>query len=486
MDYNIFMMKNKKLIGRKNECERLDMCMNSDAAELVIVYGRRRVGKTFLINQYFDNQFAFQVTGLYGVDKETQIQNFISELRDKTGKEYNTPNNWMEVFRYLREYTEQLPIDQKQVMFFDELPWMDQRKSDFLPAFEWFWNAYGAKKDNLMVIVCGSATSWMDEKIANNKGGLFNRQTCRLYLEPFKLHEVEEYLHSRNINWSRYDVAECYMIMGGIPYYLSLLKNRLSYRQNIDNLFFKNRGELWDEFNHLYNTLFTNSDSYIRVVEALSQKMGGLTRQEIIEKAQISSGGDLSKILNNLVLSGFVRVSGFYNRKKKDALYQLADYYTMFYFRFIRDNYGKDENFWNNSFDNPSRRAWAGLTFEQLCKDHVPQIKRKLGISGILTEESAWFTLEDDEKGIDGAQIDLLLDRRDHVVSICEMKFSMKKYVIDKTYDDRLRTKIDSFRIATNCKKTLQLVMVTTYGVKQNKYSGNVNVDVTLDDLFYE
>lgn len=468
------------------ECKRLDSCLKADTAQLIIVYGRRRVGKTFLINQYFDNQFALKVTGIYGQTKEVQISNFMASLNEMSGKQYNEAKNWFEAFRCLKEYTKTLSKKKKQIFFFDEMPWMDNKKSDFLSAFEWFWNDHASTVDNLVLIVCGSATSWMDEKIANNKGGLFNRQTCKLYLKPFKLYEAEKYLQSKGINWSRYDISECYMIMGGIPYYLSLLDNSISYKQNIDKLFFSPNGELWDEFDHLYKTLFTNSDDYIKVVSALSEKIGGLTRFEIIKKTKLSSGGELSKILDNLILSGFVRVSNFYNKKKKDALYQLADYYTLFYFRYIHKNPGKDEHYWSNSIDHPARRVWAGLTFEQICKDHIGQIKQKLGISGVLSQESAWFTAGEDDKGISGAQIDLLIDRRDRVISICEIKYSVNEFMIDKKYDMNLRNKVESFRKATNCKKTIQLVMVTSYGLKEGKYNSFVNAQITLDDLYHE
>jgi hypothetical protein len=366
------------------------------------------------------------------------------------------------------------------------MPWLDTQKSGFLPAFEWFWNDWASTQDNLIFIVCGSATAWMVDNIANNKGGLFNRQTCRLYLNPFNLCEVEEYLLSRNIEWSRYDIAECYMIMGGIPYYLSLLDSELSYSQNIDNIFFKNKAELWDEFEHLYSTLFSNSEQYIKVVEALNGRKSGLTREEIAEKTKHMANGNLTKILKNLTDSGFVRAYTFYGKKKKDTVYQLADYYTRFYFRFIRDNYGVDEHFWSNTLDNPARRAWAGLTFEQLCKDHIKQIKHKLGISGVLTEESSWFYRAKDGEQESGVQIDMLIDRRDRVVNICEIKYSMDEYVIDSNYNANLRRKIETFKRKTMCKKTLQLTMITTYGVHRNMYSNMVQSQVLLEDLFHD
>ena len=402
---------NRKIIGRKKECERLDECMNADQAQLVIVYGRRRVGKTYLINEYFENRFAFKITGSYGQPKEVQLKIFDTSLSRQNGVNKLNSKDWFEAFNSLRDYLETLDTNEKQVIFFDEMPWLDTQKSSFLAAFEWFWNDWASTRRNLIFIVCGSATSWMDEKIANNKGGLFNRQTCKLFLKPFSLNEVEEYLQSKNIEWSRYDIVQCYMIMGGIPYYLSLLNSKLSLSQNVDALFFTDRGELSDEFEHLYRTLFTNSASYIKVVESLSKKKGGLTREELLKSTGRQTGGELSVILKNLELSGFIRISNFFNKKKKNALYQLCDYYTSFYFKFIKDNYGKDEHYWSNAVDNPAKRTWEGLVFEQICRDHVTSIKKKLGISGVLSEESSWYVRGDTE--IQGAQIDLLISRRE-------------------------------------------------------------------------
>lgn len=477
-------MNNKKIIGRIKECERLTDCLEDDGAQLIIVYGRRRVGKTYLINQFFENKFAFKLTGVYEQKKEIQLRNFVTELDRKSNSKNEVPMDWMEAFNLLRGYLELLPKDEKHVVFFDEMPWLDTYRSGFLAAFEWFWNDFGCTMDNLVFIVCGSATSWMTEKIDKNKGGLFNRQTCRLYLNPFRLSEVEEYLCSKGFIWSKYEIAECYMIMGGIPYYLSLLKKKLSFNQNIDRLFFEKKGELWDEFANLYATLFSNSEGYIKIVEALSKKPGGMTRNEIINVTHIPSNGAFTKMLNNLVDSGFLRISSFYGRKKKDSLYQLADYYTAFYLHFVREHYGRDEHFWSNSIDNPARKVWEGLTFEQLCKDHINQIKQGLGISGVLSEESSWFVLADEEKGISGAQIDLLIERRDNVINLCEIKFYQNEFLIDKSYDMTLRNKVENFIRATGTKKSIQLTLITTYGLKKGMYNSYVSNEIVLEDLF--
>ncbi len=470
------------IIGRNVECEKLQHCLAAKTSQLIIVYGRRRVGKTFLINQFFNDKFSFKITGIWNKPKEIQIQAFTAALNNYFDDDVKIPANWMSAFYLLRKKLSSHTKNKKMVLFFDEFPWLDTQKSDFLSAFEWFWNDWGCVQDNMICIVCGSATSWMVEHIDHNKGGLFNRQNLRLYLEPFDLYETKNFLLKKNIEWSDYDIAVCYMIMGGIPFYLSLLSNQYTLNKNIDELFFKKHSTLWDEFEHLYNTLFSNSEQYIKIVEILSSKKIGLTRQEIAEKSKLSPNGNLSKILENLVNSGFVRSYPFYGNKKKQTVFQLCDYYTLFYFKFLKDNYGKDENFWSNSYEYPSRKVWAGFTFEQLCRDHIRQIKQKLSIAGILSSESSWFVQAD--KNYDGAQIDMLIDRRDRVINICEMKFADDQFLIDKDYDLNLRRKINRFVEETKTKKTIQLTFVTTYGIKQNMYSSRISNQVLLEDLF--
>ena len=476
-----------RVIGREKEWQRLEEFMQAHSAQLIEVCGRLRVGKTFLIEEFFNRKFAFRLTGVHGRSMKVQLGNFIAEYNRRTGEQKAAPKNWQQAFELLRGYLSEAAPDGRKVVFIDEMPWLDTMRSGFTGAFEWFWNDWGAAQDDLVFVACGSAALWMISHFDANRGGLFSRQTCRLYLEPFTLSETGKFLKHRNISWSRCSIAEAYMIMGGIPFYLNLLNGSMSLSQNIDNIFFRKNGELHDEFSRLYQTLFSNSDAYIRVAETLSEKTGGMTRQELQEKSGLGAGGDLSEIIRNLVTSGFVRVSAFYKNKKKDALYQLSDYYTAFYFRYIKDHYGRDEHFWSNAIDSPARRSWAGLAFGQLCKDHIRQIRQirqKLGISGVLTEEYVWYTKGDEELGTKGAQIDLVLERRDMVINLCEMKYSINVYAIDRDYDAVLRNKIDSFRRETGTRSSLQLTMITTYGLTKGKYSNLIQNQVTLDDLF--
>ncbi len=477
-------MREPVMIGRTEECRELERCLDRKEAQLIVVHGRRRVGKTFLINRFFENRFDFKLTGEYNASRENQLENFILELNRRTNTYHDIPGSWKEAFELLRCYLSSLPETEKHIVFFDEMPWMDTPKSGFLSAFEYFWNSYGGALDNLVFILCGSASAWISDHIDHNKGGLFSRRTCSLFLQPFRLWETEAYLFSIGIEWSRYDIAECHMILGGIPYYLSFLNPDLSLNANIDNLFFRKNAPLAEEFDSLYRTLFKNSEEYIRIVTVLSRKRSGMILKEIAEKAYMPLNGNLTGKLRNLVQSGFVSMNPFFNQRKKDVRYQLSDYYTLFYFRFVKGRYGKDERFWSHTVDNPSRHAWAGLTFELLCRDHIDQIRQKLGISGILTEISTWYKQGDPVSGTDGAQIDLIIDRRDHSISLCEIKFSLNEFEIDKDDELALRNKIETFRKETKTSKTLQLVMITTFGVKKNKYSNIAANQVVLDDLF--
>jgi AAA+ ATPase superfamily predicted ATPase len=480
-------MSQKNIIGRQYEIECLQEVLESKESELVVIYGRRRVGKTFLVNEFFDNQFDFKLTGVFNESSKVQLKRFSAVLEEYSGLHSDEPENWFKAFDALRAYLKALQKKRK-VVFIDEMPWLDTTKSDFVTALESFWNGWAAAQGNIVLIACGSATSWMTNKLLGDRGGLFNRSSTRLFMRPFTLYETELYLKEKGIDWTRYDIAECYMIMGGIPFYLKQLNAKWSYTQNIDNMFFRDKAVLWDEFDHLYHSLFKQADAHIAVVEALAKKKMGLTRSEIINETRLPANGKIGTILKNLEINGFVRPYRFFGKKKQETIYQLCDFYSMFYFTYIKDNYGKDAHFWTNSLDNPSRLAWAGYTFEQLCKEHLDCIKKKLGIAGVLTETSSWFSKGEDEKENGatkrGAQIDLLIDRRDRVINLCEIKFSLNDYTIDADYDKSLRNKIETFKHKTGTRKSIQLTMITTYGINKNKYSNRVQSEVVLDDFF--
>jgi len=390
---------------------------------------------------------------------------------------------WFDAFRQLINLLENSNKKGKKVIFIDEMPWMDTHKSRFINALEHFWNSWADSRPDILLIVCGSATSWIMNKLINSRGGLHNRVTKRMYIEPFTLRECEEYFRNKNVVLNRHQIIENYMIMGGIPYYLSLMEKGKSLPQNIDLLFFAKNGALRNEFNNLYASLFQNYENHIKVVQALAKKTKGLTRAEITKETGLTTGGTLTKTLEDLEQCGFITPYRSLEAKSKYQLYQLVDPYTLFYINYIQNQRVTDENFWSNIIDNSKHRAWSGYAFEQVCLAHIKQIKNKLGISGIITATASWKSKKAGE-GKKGTQIDLLIDRNDNLINICEMKYSKGEFVISKSYDEELRNKKDAFIRETNTDKAIHLTMVTTYGVKPNLYYNTIQSEVTADDLF--
>lgn len=469
------------IIGRKEEQQILRSAVQSENSEFVAVYGRRRVGKTYLIRETFGYKFTFQHTGLAKGNTKEQLFSFAISLRDAGYDDCPIPKSWLEAFSLLSAYLKN-SADEKKIVFLDELPWMDTPRSNFISAFEHFWNGWASARKDIVLIICGSATSWIVNKVINDHGGLHNRVTKQIALQPFTLKECEMFAQSKGLEMSRYQLTECYMVFGGIPYYWSLLEKGLSLAQNIDKIIFAKNGKLSSEFNQLYASLFKSPEQYIDIVTALGKKKVGMTREEIIAATDKYSNGALSKVLDELEYCGFIRKYNGFDKKSKQAIYQLIDNYTLFYFKFIQQNENNDEHFWSASIDSAMHRAWSGLAFERLCMAHTQQIKAALGIAGVLSNVYSWRK-EADEMS-DGAQIDLLIDRKDQVINLCEMKYSLSEYAIDAEYEQKLRNKKSAFINATNTRKAVHLTMVTTFGIKANAHSGIVQNEITLDDLF--
>ena len=469
------------IIGRKEEQQILHSAVQSENSEFVAVYGRRRVGKTYLIRETFGYKFTFQHTGLAKGNTKEQLFSFAISLRDAGYDDCPIPQSWLEAFSLLSTYLKN-STDEKKIVFLDELPWMDTPRSNFISAFEHFWNGWASARKDIVLIICGSATSWIINKVINDHGGLHNRVTKQIALQPFTLKECEMFAESKGLEMSRYQLAECYMVLGGIPYYWSLLEKGLSLAQNIDKIIFAKNGKLSNEFNQLYASLFKSPEQYIDIVTALGKKKAGMTREEIIAATDKYSNGALSKVLDELEYCGFIRKYNGFDKKSKQAIYQLIDNYTLFYFKFIQQNENNDEHFWSASIDSAMHRAWSGLAFERLCMAHTQQIKAVLGIAGVLSNVYSWRKEADETS--DGAQIDLLIDRKDQVINLCEMKYSLSEYAIDAEYEQKLRNKKSAFINATNTRKAVHLTMVTTFGIKANAHSGIVQNEITLEDLF--
>ena len=471
------------LIGRNKEREELLGLLDKDESQFCAVYGRRRVGKTYLIKETFENHFAFYHTGVANAPKKEQLTEFRESLRKAGLKRCKQPRTWFEAFHLLESLLEQSP-DKKKMVFLDELPWMDTPKSQFVSALEHFWNGWANMRNDIVLIVCGSATSWIVKKIIRDHGGLHNRLTDQIYLRPFCLNECELYAKSQQISLTRKDLVEAYMVFGGIPYYWSLLRREESLAQNIDRLFFGENSRLSSEFEALYASLFKKPAPYIAIVTALTTKKAGMTRIEILKETGLDDNAVFIRTLEELEQCNFIRKYQVLGKKQRDAIYQLIDNFTLFYFRYLTNNTKNDNHFWTNNLTSRLHTTWAGLAFERVCLWHLPQIKQALGITGVVSSVHAWHTEASEEHS--GAQIDLLIDRNDGIINLCEMKFSEDIYLIDKEEDEKLRRRKSVFQQVAKTRKAIHTTMITTYGVAHNGYWNNIQSEVTMDDLFKE
>ena len=451
-----------------------------EEAQLIIVYGRRRVGKTYLVRQTFDNDFIFSFTGYEKVSKKRQIAEFTKALRRFGLRVDAMPKDWFEAFDLLLALIESCGSEHK-VVFIDEMPWMDNKGSEFIAAFEGFWNGRASAIHNLCFIVCGSAASWITKKILHNRGGLYNRATLRIRLEPFTLAESEEFFTTKGVRLNRFDIIGSYMVFGGIPYYLDNYDGRYSLVQNVDRLCFGANALLADEYDEVFKSLFSNPEKHVEVIEALSTRKKGLTREEIKANLSFPDGGNLTRILKELELSGFIREYYPFGRKRKGSLFQLCDPFTLFHLNWMKGRLQGHEGYWSSMLGSGAYNAWSGYAFEQVCLAHIPQIRQALGVSGVLTSCSAWSSSSPDSRG---AQVDLVLERADNVINLCEMKYCNQEYVLDKQEDLALRAKLGTFVRETHTRKAVHLTLVTTYGLKQSAYSSVYQSTVCMDDLF--
>ncbi|MDZ4683412.1 MAG: ATP-binding protein [Saprospiraceae bacterium] len=473
-----------KITGRKEETALLKSMESFDRSVFVAVYGRRRVGKTFLIRSVFEGRFAFQLTGIANLETAHQLVNFHAALVRHFPQFEDKPvaKDWFYALQQLTTALETLPASGKKILFLDELPWLDTPNSLFISALEHFWNSWASARTDIILVVCGSAASWMINQLINNTGGLYNRVTHRIALEPFTLAECEAFFQAKLPGFDRYQLLQLYMVFGGIPFYLEAIDPRKSATQNINDLCFTQRGSLRSEFEKLYNSLFNKADRHIAVIEALAKKAQGLDRKALLKAAKLPDGGNTSLVLKELEESNFIRRYNSFGKLKNNALYQLSDFYSLFYLKFIQEN-SRDENFWLKGSDTPEIRAWSGYAFEQVCLCHLRQIKHALGISSVQTQSSAWSGSNGDEK----AQIDLVIDRRDQVVNLCEMKFSIKSFTIDKEYAENLQRKIGLFREVTKTKKATWLTFISTFGITPNAYAQSlVHQSLGMNALFEE
>ena len=474
-----------KIIGREKEIEKLNKLLRSNQAEFLAIYGRRRVGKTFLIRQHFKNNLIFDFSGTKDVSITQQLSNFFEEYlkRTKGQRETKMPTSWHEALRYLANFltveSEQNP-NQKLVVFIDEMPWIDTPKSEFISALEFFWNQHLSKLNNAILVGCGSASSWIRKKLINARGGLYNRITQRIKLVSFNLHETELFLQERGINFTRYQILELYMVMGGIPFYLNEIEKGKSATQSINEICFSRDGLLHDEYFQLYHSLFKNAENHIKIIEVLASKPQGMIRIDLINDTKISDAS-LSRALEELVECDFISIYQPFINKKKESIYKLTDLYSLFYLKFIKENKGNKG--WEQLSNQSTYTAWSGYAFENICMQHIEQIKAALGISGVFSNTSSWKFKGND--ALPGTQIDMLIDRADQVINLCEAKFTKDNFAITNSYSSQLKLKKSIFRQVTQTKKAIFTTLLTTYPAIQNKYYlEEIQNEISMDRLF--
>ena len=472
------------IFGREKELDILKAAALDDQSRFIAVYGRRRIGKTFLIREAFGYRFTFQHAGLSEGGIREQIFAFESSIKDAGGTFSDKAKNWLEAFEDLKELIRS-SREERKIIFLDELSWMDTQNSDLIVALENFWNGWASARKDIVLIVSASATSWMINKVIHNKGGLYNRRTDRIGLDPFMLAECEKYVKARNLKLNRDQILQYYMIFGGVPYYWTFLQKGLSIPQNVDQILFDKEAPLKDEFEHLYSSIFRYPETYIRIIKTIGHKKAGMTREELILASGIPNSGNLSKKLEELESCGFIRKYTSYGKKSKNAVYQLIDHFTLFYYQFMEKGV-TDSHFWSGQINTSKINGWMGLAYERVVLRHVSQIKKKLGISGVHSEEFSWYAAPDKEKGLPGAQIDLLIARKDRVINLCEVKYSSSEYLVTKKDDDGIRRKIAVFSQTTGTRDAIFPILITNVGVIDNSYAMNFQSVIILDDLFAE
>ena len=477
------------MIGRKKEIEELNRLYNSSKSQLVAVYGRRRVGKTYLIDETFKGRITFRHAGLSpaqtGQNKKglikAQLENFYHSLLLQGMQKGKCPKSWLEAFFMLEKHLQEIDDGTKQVVFLDELPWMDTMRSGFLTAFESFWNNWACHRDNIMVIVCGSANSWILDKLIDSHGGLYNRVTYEIKLEPFTLSECKEYFSYNNIKLSDYDIAQSYMILGGIPYYIGYFEQGQSLPQNIDRMFFAKNAKLKGEFDRLFDSVFSSPDAVKKIVKVLNTNKTGLSRDEISRRTNISNGGTLTQYLKALQASDFIESYVPFGKKKRDEQYKLTDPFCIFWLKFLNGNGSSgNEHFWQENSNSQSVTSWRGFAFENLCFNHIDQIKKALNISGVTSKQSSWFKKDDDGEG---TQVDLIIDRNDNIVDMCEIKFYSDDFVVNKSYYRTIMNRQAALSEIIPKKKSVHNILISTYGLKYNEYSGIFAKSISLEDL---
>lgn len=466
-----------KIIGREQEYEKITTYLNSRRAEFVAIYGRRRVGKTFLVRSYFKDKFDFYTTGVIDGTREEELAVFYNSLCDY-GYTGSQPKNWIETFYALYTLLKTKKRRKRCVVFIDELPCFDTQHSGFVRAFGHFWNNYASRLGNIFLVVCGSATSWIVRNIIDNRGGLHNRITHEMHIHSFNLHDTELFFKAHKAKWTQLAITQMYMALGGVPYYLEMIDFGRSVAENIDALFFAPDAELRREYGRLFKSLYRHPDQYMEIIALLSENKSGLTRKEISERLKLNSGSHLSNMLDDLVNCDFLRRYSN-GTKRNSCIYQVVDFYTLFYHQFCKQK-TSDKMLWQHSINTPKQNTWYGLAFERICLCHVWQILYALHLDTVRTECFSWRSSTSPDK----VQIDLVIDRIGGQTCICEIKYSQSEYNLTSAEETKIRNRIATYSGEMKPKDGVIGILITTFGLANKQATDTIQHIVTLNKLF--
>ena len=493
------------MIGRKKEIKLLNEICDLEESSLVAIYGRRRIGKTYLVNHMFKKYrqdcLFFEFTGAYDGDKRGQIDNFIDQVYEWF---YVEPSfeikSWSDAFRFLKRTIDKeikkRDSNEKVIVFLDEVPWIDRsNKGGFLSALGYFWNTWCEPRENVVLILCGSNSSWIRDKILKNaRGSLYQRVTHQISMYPFDLKETKAYLlEQKGFMIDNKTVTDIYMIFGGVAKYLSFLNPNESSAENIDRVFFSIHGSMYREYDELFSSLFADkSDYYKSVIELLCTRRSGFSLSDISKAFNEKLGGKLRLAIAELEECGFIKGLSKYGNSVRGVNYMIVDPYILFHHKWIKGFSRNDiatlpNNYWLHKSSSQSYAVWSGYAFEIVVMVNIRLYLNAIGRLGFFSGVYHWqhMAKSEDEQG---AQIDMVVNYGNNIFDILECKYYNSEYVISKEYAKNIKNKLSMFKkygLYSKQKSELRLVFLTSYGVKMNAEAHSLNISrVCLDDLF--